>query len=170
MKFCFIWKYMLYTLIPFSSHTLRCKSQFTNNMDLIFWFWSKSYFSFHPIVFSFLVSYKCPRQKKIFSLNLLNSDFFLSCLALVSSSFLFKFYTKQHSKVAGTKLHTAISYIILLEWEKRLEELIHLSWLAQQRQNVSWFLVGVQFVSADCIRNQQLLSVWQSFLSLLKKA
>lgn len=110
-------------------YTLRCKSQFTNNINLIFCIWSKGYFSFHQRVFSFLVSNKCPRQRKIFFFT---SSFkfwyvFLSCLALVNSSFMFKLYTRQHSKVASTKLHTAISCIILLEWEERLGELMHLS-------------------------------------------
>lgn len=70
----------------------------------------------------------------------------MPCLG-VSSSFLFKFSIKEHSKVAGTKLHSAISCIISLEWEERIWQVNTFELLAQQRQDVNWLFGWYQVSS-----------------------
>lgn len=91
----------------------------------------------------------------------------MPCFGINSS--LLKFYTRQHSKAEDTTLHTASLYISSLEWVESFwgVNTFELTDPGKARCGLAFWLVSaVQFVFADCIRNQQLLSVWKSFLCL----
>lgn len=111
----------------------------------------------------------------MFALHLLNSGcvYIFSCFVLLCvPGFCFKFYTRPHPKAADTKPHTAYSCMISWEWGGGIwgVNTFYLTGAVEVSCGLtSWLISGVQFVFADCIRNQHYPLVRQSLLSLCKK-
>lgn len=159
---CFIWKSQL-----LHATNNRCHRFFDSDLNG----------SFHFTTESGCFGVTNTMDKEMFFLHVLNSEcvyfiLFSRFFFVYVPGFRFKFYTRQHPKVADTKLHTACSCMISWEWGGEIWGVnkFSLTGTAEARCGIaSWLIAGVWFVFADCIRNQHYPLVRQSLLSLCKK-